>query len=212
MPVGFCHAVPVMRPALLLAFASLAALPYATAQPVVVLDEPAPPPDWALAERALLRAASDGTEAFAQKYLDPQGYLECVERWGGNDGPDDAMENFAGWTLLYALGGDEKVLHLFEKAWEGHLLQFTAAKAPGIPMAENGMYWREFVTAFDWEHTGEALAAFHLYGLARPTIRSIRLGCCASRTSTRARTRTPTTTIASTSSSSRSRTAAAGLK
>ncbi|MCB1022449.1 MAG: hypothetical protein KDC27_21145, partial [Acidobacteria bacterium] len=112
---------------------------------------------------------SDGTEVFAQKYLDPQGRLECVERWGGNDGPDDAMENFAGWTLLYALGGDEKVLTLFEKAWEGHLLQFTAAKAPGIPMAENGMYWREFVTAFDWEHTGEALAAFHLYGLARPS-------------------------------------------
>ena len=153
-----------MRSSLLLFLAAVAA----GAQPVLVLEEPMPPPAWALAERALLRAASDGAEAFGAKYLDPRGYLESVERWGGNDGPDDAMENFNSWTLLYALGGDEKVLELYERAWEGHLLQWTEAKAPGIEMAEHGMYWREFVTAFDWEHTGEALAAFHLYGLARP--------------------------------------------
>ena len=152
-----------MRIAFVFAFASIAA-----AQPVILLDEPAPPPDWALAERALLQAASDGAEAFADKYLDERGFLKCVERWGGNDGADDAMENFSGWTLLYALGGDEKVLELYKKAWEGHLRQFTEARAPGIEMAEHGMYWREFVTSFDWEHTGEALGAFHLYGLARP--------------------------------------------
>ncbi len=140
----------------------------AFAQDGVVLDKPTPPPDWALAERALLDAASDGVEAFAERYVDSRGYLKCVERWGGNDGADDAMENFEGWTLLYALGGDEKVLDLYHKAWIGHLEQFTKAKAPGIEMAKDGMYWREFVTAFDWEHNGEALAAFHLYALDRP--------------------------------------------
>jgi hypothetical protein len=30
------------------------------------------------------------------------------------------------------------------------------------------MYEREFITAFDWEHTGEGLQAFHFYGLGRP--------------------------------------------
>ncbi len=138
------------------------------AQPLVILDEPMPPPAWALAERLLLDAASQGAEAFADRYVDERGYLKCVERWGGNDGADDAMENFGGWTLLYALGGSEAVLERYSKAWDGHIRQYTQASAPGVEMAEHGMYWREFVTSFDWEHTGEALAAFHLYGLGRP--------------------------------------------
>ena len=78
------------------------------------------------------------------------------------------MENFGGWTLLHALGGRDAVADLYKRAWEGHIRQYTQARAPGIEMAEHGMYWREFVTSFDWEHTGEALAAFHLYGLATP--------------------------------------------
>ena len=126
------------------------------------------PPEWALAERLLLDSASSGVEAFYERFVDQRGFLKCVERWGGNDGADDAMENFGGWTLLYALGGSESVIELYRNAWEGHLRQYTEARAPGIEMAEDGMYWREFVTSFDWEHTGEALAAFHLYGLAAP--------------------------------------------
>lgn len=151
-----------------LAFLSVLGAGLLPAQPVVELNDRAEPPAWALAERELLDSASEAAELFAARYLDGRGYLKCVERWGGNDGADDAMENFGGWTLLYALGGDERVLELYQHAWEGHLRQFTEAKVAGIPMAEDGMYWREFVTAFDWEHTGEALAAFHLYGLARP--------------------------------------------
>jgi len=138
------------------------------AQQVIELRQPTAAPEWAIAERALLAEASEAVGVFSGRYVDERGYLKCLERWGGNDGADDAMENFEGWTLLYALGGDENVLRLYEKAWEGHLQQYTEAKIPGIEMAENGMYWREFVTSFDWEHTGEALAAFHLYALARP--------------------------------------------
>lgn len=126
------------------------------------------PPGWALAERALLKANAEAAREFADKYLDDRGFLRCVERWGGNDGPDDAMENFQNWTLLYALGAPESVLRLYNKLWEGHLIQYTRAKAPSTTMAKDGMYYREFVTSFDWEHTGEGLASFHLYGLGRP--------------------------------------------
>ncbi len=138
------------------------------AQPVLVLDKATAPPGWALAERLLLDTASDGVQAFSERFVDERGHLKCIERWGGNDGADDAMENFGGWTLLYALGGSDAVLTLYKKAWEGHIRQYTQARATGIEMAEHGMYWREFVTSFDWEHTGEALAAFHLYGFAAP--------------------------------------------
>ena len=99
----------------------------------VVIDTPMPPPDWALAQHALLKANADGAEEFAAKYLDDRGFLRCVERWGGNDGPDDAMENFGGWTLLYALGGDEGVLKRYKHAWEGHIKQFTNGRCP-IPV------------------------------------------------------------------------------
>jgi hypothetical protein len=152
----------------------LLATPLVASGPVVRVERGMAPPAWALAEREVLAAASQGAQAFYAKYVDERGYLRCVERWGGNDGADDAMENFANWTLLYALGADETVLDLYKKAWEGHLRQYTEARAPGIEMAENGMYHREFVTAFDWEHTGEALAAFHLYALARPNDREFR--------------------------------------
>ncbi len=66
------------------------------------------------------------------------------------------------------MGSPERLLKLYKKAWEGHIRQYTEARAPGIEMAEHGMYWREFVTAFDWEHNGEGLAAFHFYGLGKP--------------------------------------------
>ena len=138
------------------------------AQPALVLDQTTEAPSWAVAERLLIEATSDGVQDFFDRFVDDRGYLKCVERWGGNDGADDAMENFGGWTLLYALGGRDVVVDLYKRAWEGHIRQYTQARAPGIEMAEHGMYWREFVTSFDWEHTGEALAAFHLYGFAAP--------------------------------------------
>ncbi len=151
-----------------LAWFLVAAAVSVSARPEIVLGDPVSPPAWALAERLLLDSASAGVREFYERFVDRRGYLKCVERWGGNDGADDAMENFGGWTLLYALGGSPDALELYRRAWEGHLRQYTQARAPGIEMARDGMYWREFVTSFDWEHTGEALAAFHMYGLARP--------------------------------------------
>ncbi|MBM3754856.1 MAG: hypothetical protein FJW38_12860 [Acidobacteria bacterium] len=138
------------------------------APPVVRIDKPMPPPDWALAQRALLKAYSDAAAEFAARYVDDRGYFRCVERWGGNDGPDDVMGTFHSWPLLHALGGDAKVLDLYRHIWEGHIRQFTAAKAPSASAARDGMFHKEFVTSFDWEHTGEGLAAFHFYALSGP--------------------------------------------
>ena len=56
------------------------------AQPLIELSDPVSPPEWAVAERALLKAASDATVVFSDHFVDDRGYLKCVERWGGNDG------------------------------------------------------------------------------------------------------------------------------
>src|SRR4051794_40864641 len=60
---------------------------------VVSIDTPLSPPTWALLERQLLQANSRACRLFYDRYFDERGYFECVERWGGDDGPDDAIEN-----------------------------------------------------------------------------------------------------------------------
>lgn len=137
-------------------------------QSFINITTPIPPPGWALLERELLDASAEGCAEFAERYLDDRGFLECVEHWGGNDGPDDAMENFYNWTLLHALGAPKYVLTLYKKAWEGHLRQYEQVKAETVPITKNGMYYKEFVVAFDWEHNGEGLAAFLMQGLCEP--------------------------------------------
>ena len=126
------------------------------------------PPHWALLQRELIRSQSVAIEAFYDKYFDDRGYLLCVPRWGGNDGPDDAAENLLNWTVLHALGAPDIVLDLYKKGWEGHLVQYTEAKTVEVPMGRDGMYYKEFPVMFDWFHHGEWLSSFFLQGLSDP--------------------------------------------
>ena len=123
------------------------------------LENSLSPPSWALAQRALIRANEEAAIAFADKYVLSNGYLNHRPRWGGSDGPDDAMENFWNWPLLYAIGGRKEILDLYRKIWEGHIRQYTS---------ENMLY-REFIRAFDWEHNSEHYGGFVNEGLADPT-------------------------------------------
>lgn len=134
----------------------------------VSIDTPQAPPAWALLEREVLRASSRACEEFFERYFDERGYLECVERWGGDDGPDDAIENVNDWPILHALGAPDKILAMYLKAWEGHLRQFTEAKTVEVPFARDGMYYREFPVMMDWLHNGEGLTVFNLQGLSTP--------------------------------------------
>ena len=88
------------------------------------LDTPLPPPAWALLERELLRFEALACREFFSRYFDERGYLRCVVRWGGNDGPDDAIENLTDWPTLHLLGGPDFLLDLYKQGWEGHLRQY----------------------------------------------------------------------------------------
>ncbi|MFC1761077.1 hypothetical protein ACFL6U_03255 [Planctomycetota bacterium] len=117
------------------------------------------PPSWAYMERALLRENVRLVERFTQEYVNPEtGYFECVETWGGANGPDDVMENFYNWPLLYTLGASQSTLDLFYTIWNGHIRQYSNL----------GMFYREFIASFDWEHNGEAYAGFNLLPLSDP--------------------------------------------
>src|SRR5215212_8845598 len=134
----------------------------------VHVKAPMSPPAWALLERELLRTNAAACREFYAKYFDERGYLRCVERWGGDDGPDDAIENCTDWPILHALGGHDDVLRMVKKAWEGHLRQYTLAKTTRVPFARDGMYYKEFPVMMDWLHNGEGLAVFNLQGLSDP--------------------------------------------
>ena len=141
---------------------------------LLTIDTPMAPPAWAVMQRELLRSHAHAIEAFYAKYFDERGYLLCVPRWGGDDGADDAAENFTSWTMLYALGADRSILDRYLSAWEGHLRQYTEAKTVEVPFARDGMYFKEFPVMFDWGHNGEGFNAFYLQGLCTPYDRLFR--------------------------------------
>ena len=135
---------------------------------IIPIKQPMAPPAWALMQRELLRANADACAEFYAKYFDERGHLLCVERWGGDDGPDDAIECCTYWPILHALGGSDSVLRNYKKALEGHLRQYTEAKTTKVPFAKDGMYFKEFPVMFDWLHNGEGLTAFNVQGLSDP--------------------------------------------
>lgn len=164
--IGRILLFPVLAFCVAMLLAVVAGSSVNAAPPAIQISSPMPPPAWALLERELLRANAAACREFYDKYFDDRGYLLCVERWGGDDGPDDAIENLLDWPILHALGGPDDILQRYKKAWEGHLRQFTLARTTDVPMARDGMYYKEFPVTFDWLHNCEGLVVFNLQGLS----------------------------------------------
>jgi hypothetical protein len=158
------------RRSLLTAGAALTLLPAAARgkpQPLVV-NTPMAAPRWAVLQRQLLAANAAACEAFFAKYVGPGDALQVFERWGANDGPDDAAEATNDWVTLHALGASDRLLTLAQRFWEGHIRQYTAAKTVEVPIARAGMYYREFPVQMDWQHNSEGLTSFNVMGLSAP--------------------------------------------
>jgi hypothetical protein len=126
------------------------------------------PPRWAVLERQLLAANVPAAREFFAKYFAEDGQILCYVRWGANDGPDDAFENFNRWPELHALGADDAVLQMYSRAHEGLLKQYTEARTTDVPIARQGMYHKEYVVQSDWMHHGEGLQLFNRMGLSIP--------------------------------------------
>jgi hypothetical protein len=146
----------------------------ATALPLVARDvsirisTPLKPPRWAVLERQLLDVNVQACREFFSKYFDERGRILCFTRWGANDGPDDAFENFNRWPELHALGANDEILRMYLKAHEGLLQQYTEAKTRDVPIARDGMYYKDFIVQSDWMHHGEGLQLFNRMGLSIP--------------------------------------------
>lgn len=133
------------------------------------VDTPLRAPQWAVLERQLLAENGAACREFFHRYFDDRGYLQCFVRWGANDGPDDAFENFNHWPELHALGASDEILKLYLQGHEGLLRQYSEAKTVEVPVARGGMYHKEFCVQSDWMHHGEGLQLFNRMGLSIPT-------------------------------------------
>ena len=151
--------------ALLVAATSLAAQPAP-----LVIDTPMASPPWARLERQLLAENAAACREFFHKYYDARGYLQAFLRWGANDGPDDAFENFNRWPELHALGADEEILRLYLVAWEGMIRQYSEARTRDVPAGRGGMYVNDFSAQSDWMHHGEGLQLFNRMALSVPDL------------------------------------------
>jgi hypothetical protein len=159
----------------LVLLAMLVATADVMAQPgQIVVDTPMPVPAWATLERQLLAANTPACREFFDKYYDARGYLQAFLRWGANDGPDDAFENFNRWPELHALGGDDEILALYLKAWEGMTRQYSEAKTRDVPAGRRGMYVDDFSAQSDWMHHGEGLQLFNRMALSSPDLAAYR--------------------------------------
>jgi hypothetical protein len=146
----------------------IAIAPLLAAPTTIVVDTPMPAPEWAKLERQLLADNTPACLEFYQKYYDRRGYLQAFLRWGANDGPDDAFENFNRWPELHALGGDDRILQTYLQAWEGMIRQYSAARTTDVPAGRSGMYVRDFSAQSDWMHHGEGLQLFNRMALSAP--------------------------------------------
>jgi hypothetical protein len=134
----------------------------------ILIDTPMTAPAWARLERQVLADSTPACLEFYRKYYDDKGRVQCVLRWGADDGPDDAFENVAGWPELHALGGDDEILTRCMTAHDGMIAQYTEAKTTEVPAGKGGMYYKEFSAQADWMHHGEGLRVFNRLLLSAP--------------------------------------------
>jgi hypothetical protein len=127
--------------------------------PAIRAVRSAPAPTWALLQRHLLAAMCEAALWFTDRYTRRDGTLVWRPKWPGMDGSDDGYEAFGNFPLLYALGGDARVLDVARRQWEAVTWQFT----------EYGQVWREFDAYYDWMHHGESCQILYHLGLADPT-------------------------------------------
>lgn len=138
------------------------------ASTTIMVDAPAPVPAWALAQRAVIAANAEGVKTFLDAFVDGRGYLRGLAHYGITDGADDAVEPIRNWPIAHAVGGDEAIIEAWSHVWENHLDQYSRARVPEVEAVSEGVYYREFMPQFDWEHISEGMAGFYFYGLSRP--------------------------------------------
>ncbi|MCU4742487.1 hypothetical protein [Natronoglomus mannanivorans] len=123
------------------------------------------PPDWANTQRALFDLFADAVDRFVAEYVGADGEpLWPPADHVGVDGFDDVVEGFYNWPLVYAMGGDERLLEHAREVYEGALRRGSETETP----FGHSMVVDEFEQCRDWFHLGEGNLYTYNMGLAAP--------------------------------------------
>ena len=123
------------------------------------------PPDLAVLQRNLFDLLADAVDRFDADYFEEDGEpFWPPDGHVGADGFDDVVEGFYNWPLVYAMGGDERLLDHAQTVYEGALRRGSETDTPfGHPMVVD-----EFEHCRDWFHMGEGNLYTYNMGLAAP--------------------------------------------
>jgi hypothetical protein len=120
-------------------------------------------PAWAALQRRLIETMNQAVYPYLEKYTRADGSLIWRDgnddSYQSRDGADDFYESFYNWALLYLLGGDDRLLALAHRAWDGVTEQLTRL----------GLVRDEYERGYDQFHQGESYIYFYFLCLADPT-------------------------------------------
>ena len=137
------------------------------------------PPNWALVERKLITLMEKGAAMMSRKYAERSG------AWYWSDDLDDYYERSYNWCLLYSMGGDESLVDLALKHWNGTTRLFDDRdhnrannldyKHGTTPMKFRHNIHNEYFSLAtpgdaEWHHMGEGNMGFYDLALGDPTI------------------------------------------
>ena len=137
------------------------------------------PPSWTILQRKLISLMEKSAPMMSEKYAERSG------AWYWSDDMDDYYERSYNWCLLYALGGDEKLVDLALKHWNATTRLFDdrdGNRANNLdyfhgdsPKTLKYSIHNEYFSLAhpgdaEWHHMGEGNMAFYDFGVADPTI------------------------------------------
>lgn len=122
------------------------------------------PPEWATKQRRIFDLMRDAVDSFVERYFDDEGRpFWPREGHVGIDGSDDLIEGFCNWPLVYAMGGDERLLEQ-ARGYEAVVDRLSETQTP----YSHPIYVDEFDQCRDWFHLGEGNLYTYNMGLADP--------------------------------------------
>jgi hypothetical protein len=146
---------------------------YTATLPTITATELAPPPAWALLQRQLIEVMERAADLYVEKYCASDMMTYYVQD------VDDIYEITHNWGLLYALGGDERVLRYALEFWnsttryyeDGFSATDRGLRHPFYMAQLHNEYWNLAIPYnSDWFHMGEGSQSFYDFGIADPSI------------------------------------------
>ena len=135
----------------------------------IVIDSRMAPPRWATLERQLLADNVPACREFLHGNISTTA-ATCSASCAGAPTTARTMRSRTSTTgrSCTRSAPATRSCRCSSKGHEGLIKQYTEARTTDVPIARQGMYYKEFIVQSDWMHHGEGLQLFNRMGLSIP--------------------------------------------